>query len=91
MGGAIWRNRLRKDLVTFLPGSTKSIADAIFGSVLVAKKYDIGSLTRDAIDHSYRDSMRLLSIVSTSMMAPMLVMVMLIKPVSLATPKRGQT
>ena len=70
-------------MATYLPEDAKADADAIFGSLVVAKGYDVGTPVRDAINESYRSSMRLIAIVATGFMVPMLVLMFFIKPVRL--------
>lgn len=73
MSGAIWRITLRRNLEKYLPDNAKSLTQAIFGSIVEAKKHAKGTAIRIAIDHAYRDSMSLLAIIATACMIPMLI------------------
>lgn len=74
IGGAVWSHTLQSNLVELLPNHSKSQVNAIFGSIVVAKEYPPGSAIREAINKAYRSSMRLLAIVATALMSPMLVL-----------------
>jgi hypothetical protein len=62
VAGAIWRNTLPGKLQQYLPNEVKGQAKSIFGSIVVARKYAVGTEARDAINRSYRESQRLLAI-----------------------------
>lgn len=74
IGGAIWSHTLQSNLVELLPEHSKQQVSAIFGSIVVAKEYPPGSAIREAINQAYRSSMRLLAIVATALMSPMLIL-----------------
>lgn len=52
---AIWRNTLPNKLQC-LPSALKTQANSIFGSIVIARKYAVGTEARDAINRSYRES-----------------------------------
>ncbi|CEN60710.1 Putative Siderophore iron transporter mirA [Aspergillus calidoustus] len=83
VAGAIWRSTLPKKLTEHLPTEYKSQAQAIFGSIVVAQKYEVGSPAREAIDLSYRQSQRLLGIAALAALAPMLIIMFLLENVTL--------
>lgn len=83
MAGAIWRNTLPDKLLQYLPEGEKQNATSIFQSMVVAKKYQPGTPNRDAIDRSYRESQRILAIVSTCMCVPNLIMMWFMKDIKL--------
>ncbi|KAL3459468.1 major facilitator superfamily domain-containing protein [Aspergillus heterothallicus] len=83
VAGAIWRSTLPKKLTQYLPTEYKSQAEAIFGSIVVAQKYEVGSPAREAIDLSYRQSQRLLGIAALCALAPMLVIMFFLENVQL--------
>ncbi|KAL4907829.1 siderophore iron transporter mirA [Aspergillus multicolor] len=72
VAGAIWRSTLPDKLTENLPVDLKGQAQSIFGSIVVAQKYEIGSVAREAIDLSYRQSQRLLAIAALCALVPML-------------------
>ncbi|KAL4786829.1 major facilitator superfamily domain-containing protein [Aspergillus varians] len=83
VAGAIWRNTLPRKLSEHLPAEYKSQAKAIFGSIVVAKKYQVGTPARVAIDTSYRESQRLLGIAALVSLVPMLGIMFFLKNVKL--------
>jgi hypothetical protein len=83
VAGAIWRSNLPRKLREYLPDEAKNQAKAIFGSIVVAKKYPQGGAIRDAIDLSYRESQRLLAIAAISALTPMLIVMFFLKNVHL--------
>ncbi|KAL4930342.1 major facilitator superfamily domain-containing protein [Aspergillus undulatus] len=78
VAGAIWRSTLPKKLAENLPSDLKDQAQAIFGSIVVAQKYDVATPARDAIDMSYRQSQRLFAIAALAALAPMLIIYVLL-------------
>ncbi|KAL4799605.1 siderophore iron transporter mirA [Aspergillus venezuelensis] len=83
VAGAIWRSTLPNKLSEYLPSELKGQAKSIFGSIVVAQKYEVGSVAREAIDMSYRQSQRLLGIAALAALAPMLVTMFFLKNVPL--------
>ncbi|KAL2835835.1 major facilitator superfamily domain-containing protein [Aspergillus pseudoustus] len=83
VAGAIWRSTLPNKLTQYLPAEYKSQAQAIFGSIVVAQKYEVGSPAREAIDLSYRESQRLLGIAALAALAPMLIVMFFLENVTL--------
>ncbi|OAA49229.1 siderophore iron transporter mirA [Cordyceps fumosorosea ARSEF 2679] len=90
VSGAIWRNTLPDKLVEYLPESDKGKAMSIFQSIVNAKKYEIGSPVRLAIDRSFRESQMLLAIVATALCVPNLVIMWFIKSITLEDEKKEQ-
>ncbi|KAL0940197.1 Siderophore iron transporter mirB 8 [Colletotrichum truncatum] len=84
ISGAIWRSNLLTKLVKYLPSDSKSKAKSIFSSIVVARKYAIGSAERVAIDTAYRETQQLLAIAATCVLAPMIAIMWFIKNVDLA-------
>lgn len=83
MSGAIWRNTLPTVLEQNLPGDMKNQTMSIFGSIVVAKSYPMGSPARDAINVSYIQSQRYLAIAALSALAPMLIIMWFLENVKL--------
>ncbi|KAL3433669.1 siderophore iron transporter mirA [Aspergillus tetrazonus] len=83
VAGAIWRSTLPKKLAQHLPAELKDQAQAIFGSIVVAQKYEIGTPARDAIDMCYRQSQRMLAITALAALAPMLIIMFFLENVPL--------
>ncbi|KAI9372964.1 hypothetical protein BJX61DRAFT_552511 [Aspergillus egyptiacus] len=83
VAGAIWRNTLPGKLTEHLPAEFKNQSQAIFGSIVVAQKYEVGTPVRDAIDASYRQSQRLLGIAALAALAPMLIIMFFLENVPL--------
>lgn len=90
VSGAIWRNILPDKLVEYLPESDKSKAMSIFQSIVNAKKYEIGSPVRLAIDRSFRESQMLPAIVATALCVPGLVIMWFIKTITLVDKEKEQ-
>ncbi|KAJ5980485.1 hypothetical protein N7481_007783 [Penicillium waksmanii] len=83
VAGAIWRNTLPTKLQQHLPDELKGQANSIFSSILVAKKYAVGTDARNAIDRSYREPQRLLAIAGLVSLSPMLIVMFLLKNIKL--------
>lgn len=83
ISGAIWNNILPRKLLQYLPEESKDQARAIYGSMVTAKKFPIGSPAREAIDLSYRETQKLLAIAATAALAPMLIIMFFLKGVDL--------
>ncbi len=61
---------------------------SIFQSIVTAKKYEIGSPVRLAIDRSFRESQMLLAIVATALCVPNLGIMWFMKSISLENENR---
>ncbi|KAL4981584.1 major facilitator superfamily domain-containing protein [Aspergillus falconensis] len=72
VAGSIWRSTLPKRLTDNLPSHLKDQVESIFGSIVVAQKYEVGTPAREAIDLSYRQAQRVLAIAALAALAPML-------------------
>nr|Q8X1Z7.1 RecName: Full=Siderophore iron transporter mirA; AltName: Full=Enterobactin permease; AltName: Full=Major facilitator iron-regulated transporter A [Aspergillus nidulans FGSC A4]AAK17009.1 major facilitator [Aspergillus nidulans] len=83
VAGAIWRSTLPPKLAQHLPAELKDQAQAIFGSIVVAQKYEVGTPARDAIDMCYRQSQRMLAIAALAALAPMLIIMFFLENVPL--------
>ncbi|PVH74282.1 MFS general substrate transporter [Cadophora sp. DSE1049] len=83
IGGAIWNGILPKKLRNYLPAENKSAARAIFGSIVTAKKYKVGTAARDAINLGYRETQRSLSIASLCLALPLFVIIIFMRNVKL--------
>ncbi|KAJ4160018.1 uncharacterized protein LMH87_007952 [Akanthomyces muscarius] len=88
VSGAIWRNTLPDKLLKYLPDGDRSKAMSIFQSIVTAKKYEIGSPVRLAIDRSFRESQMLLAIVATALCVPNLGIMWFMKSISLENESR---
>jgi hypothetical protein len=83
VAGAIWRNTLPKKLQQYLPSEVKDQAKSIFGSIVVARKYSMGTEAREAINRSYRESQRSLAIAGLVSLSLMLIVMLFLKNVKL--------
>ncbi|KAL2220503.1 putative transporter [Thermoascus aurantiacus ATCC 26904] len=83
VSGAIWRSQLPAKLREYLPAEIKSQAPAIFKSIVNAQKYAKGTAGRTAIDRSYRESQQILAIAGIAALAPMVILMLLLKNVHL--------
>lgn len=83
VGGAIWNNLLPDKLAKYLPAEGKQQAQAIYKSIVTAKKFAKGSEMRAAIDLSYRETQQTLAIAATAALAPMLFVMFALKNVDL--------
>ncbi|KAJ5787563.1 Major facilitator superfamily domain general substrate transporter [Penicillium paradoxum] len=83
VAGAIWRNTLPKKLQQYLPDELKGQAKSIFGSIVTARKYAMGTEARDAINRSYRESQRLLAIAGLVSLSLMLIVMLFLKNIKL--------
>ncbi|KAF7518761.1 hypothetical protein PCG10_010538 [Penicillium crustosum] len=90
VAGAIWRNTLPNKLQQYLPSELKGQANAIFGSIVVARKYAMGTEARDAINRSYRESQRLLAIAGLVSLSLMLIVMLFLKNVKLGEDGRTE-
>ncbi|OQE25911.1 hypothetical protein PENFLA_c008G03910 [Penicillium flavigenum] len=91
VAGAIWRNTLPSKLQQYLPNEVKGQAKSIFGSIVVARKYAMGTEARDAINRSYRESQRLLAIAALVSLSLMLIMMLFLKNVKLGEDSKTET
>ncbi|KAL6235606.1 hypothetical protein BDW75DRAFT_230215 [Aspergillus navahoensis] len=83
VAGSIWRSTLPQKLIDNLPSHLKDQANSIFGSIVVAQKYEVGTPAREAIDLSYRQAQRLLGIAALAALVPMLGILFLLENVQL--------
>lgn len=83
IAGAIWRNTLPNKLMSYLPEDEKSSALSIFQSFVVAQQYEPGTPAREAINRSYRESTRILAIVSTCLCVPNLIFMWFMRNIKL--------
>ncbi|KAJ3486003.1 hypothetical protein NLG97_g6707 [Lecanicillium saksenae] len=86
VSGAIWRNTLPNKLLEYLPEQDKSKAMGIFQSIVTARKYEVGTPVRLAIDRSFRESQMILAIVATALCVPNLIIMWFIKSIRLEDP-----
>lgn len=91
VAGAIWRNTLPNKLQQYLPSDLKDQAKSIFGSIVVARKYAIGTEAREAINQSYRESQKLLAIAGLISLSLMLIVMLFLKNVKLDEAGGAQT
>lgn len=80
ISGAIWNALLPRKLKASF-GETEG--ETIFGSIVVAKSYEVGTAARDEIDRCYRETQQTLAIGSVSVAAILTVLVFLIRNVKL--------
>lgn len=72
IGNAIWTGVFPKKLEKYLPSSALPYLPQIYGSIYVQTSFSPGSPERDAINHSYADTTRLILITSTCLLPPCL-------------------
>ncbi|KAK0123868.1 hypothetical protein ONS95_008861 [Cadophora gregata] len=83
IGGAIWNGILPRKLNQYLPTENKSVAKAIFGSIVTAKKYKAGTAARDAINLGYRETQRSLSTASLCLSLPLFIIIIFMRNMKL--------
>ncbi|CAG9996128.1 unnamed protein product [Clonostachys byssicola] len=66
---AIWTGMFKNKLAEYLPDSELVNLDDIYGSLDAQSSYPVGSAGRDAINHAYLDTQRIIFISSTSLLA----------------------
>ncbi|KAH8816987.1 siderophore iron transporter-like protein mirB [Xylogone sp. PMI_703] len=79
---AMWTGIFPKKLAKFLPPESQADLLTIYGDLTVQSSYPLGSPTRDAIDHAYGDTQRLMLIASTCLYGLSLFSIMLWKDVN---------
>lgn len=70
IGTALWTNFFPKKLSQYLPPSALPFVQQIYGSIYVQTSYPVGSPERDAINHAYGDTLRIMLIVATCLIPP---------------------
>ncbi|EEU38009.1 uncharacterized protein NECHADRAFT_84400 [Fusarium vanettenii 77-13-4] len=80
ISGAIWNSLLPKKLNA---NFGDEVGGKIFGSIVVAQKYEVGSPERNAIDKCYRQTQQTLAIGSVSVSALLLLLAFLVQNVKL--------
>ncbi|KIL92195.1 hypothetical protein FAVG1_04603 [Fusarium avenaceum] len=80
ISGAIWNSLLPRKLVAFFG---EEDGRKIFGSIVVAREYEVGSTERNAIDECYRQTQQTLAIGSVCVSGVLLVLVYLVRNVKL--------
>lgn len=92
VAGAIWRNTLPNKLKQYLPSELNGQANSIFGSIVVAREYAMGTEARYAINRSYREeSQRLLAIAGLVSLSLMLIVMLFLKNVKLGEDSSTET
>jgi len=79
ISGAIWTANIPKKLALYLPPESQGDAVAIFGSLVTAQSYPMGTPTRDAINRAYQETMNILLIVAVCVAVPLLPLSLLMK------------
>ncbi|KAM6513039.1 hypothetical protein FSOLCH5_010736 [Fusarium solani] len=80
ISGAIWNSLLPRKLNA---NFGEEVGRKIFGSIVVAQKYEVGSPERNAIDKCYRQTQQTLAIGSVSVSALLLLLAFLVQNVRL--------
>ncbi|RSL70106.1 hypothetical protein CEP53_001976 [Fusarium sp. AF-6] len=80
ISGAIWNSLLPRKLNA---NFGKEVGGKIFGSIVVAQKYEVGSPERNAIDKCYRQTQQTLAIGSVSVSALLVLLAFLVQNVKL--------
>ncbi len=87
IAGGIWNSVLLNKLEKYLPTDSKSKATSIYKSIKVAKSFKKGTPERIAISKAYRETIQIIGYTGLGIIAPMLILMFLIKEVKL-TDKR---
>ncbi|CAO2653151.1 Nn.00g025620.m01.CDS01 [Neocucurbitaria sp. VM-36] len=80
ISGAMWNSLLLRKLNIYF---SKTESQRIFGSIVTAKKYKIGSIERVAIDRCYRETQQSLAIGSVCVSSVLLVLVFFARNIKL--------
>ncbi|KAM0326973.1 hypothetical protein ACHAQA_006094 [Verticillium albo-atrum] len=80
ISGGIWNSLLPRKLRASFPPAE---AQKIFGSIVVAQNYTLGTLERDAINESYRETQQTLAIGSLCVGTVLIILAWLVKNVKL--------
>jgi hypothetical protein len=84
ISGAIWTNSFPQALARLLPADAQANLEDIYGSLDVQLSYEVGSLTRTAIQEAYGIAQKRMLIAGTAIMALSLAWVLLIKNYNVA-------
>lgn len=79
ISGAVWTANIPKKLELYLPTDAKGDALKIFGSLVVAESYPLGSPERIAIDRAYQETMNVLLIIAVCLAIPLIPLSLLMK------------
>ncbi|KAI1074104.1 siderochrome-iron transporter MirC [Whalleya microplaca] len=77
--GAVWMRLLPAKLAEYLPDAAKPDAEAIFGDMVRATSYAVGSPERIAINRSYQETMHVLLIIAACCCVPIVLLTLLMK------------
>ncbi|CCH44538.1 Siderophore iron transporter [Wickerhamomyces ciferrii] len=83
IAGGIWNEILIKKLNKYLPLEERKNTTKIFKSIKVAMSYEKGSIERDAISLSYRETIQIIGYVALGLIGPMLILMFFVKEVKL--------
>lgn len=79
ISGAIWTSTVPAKLALYLPESAKGDAMTIFGSIVTAQSYAMGSPERMAINRAYQETMYILLVVATCIAIPLIPLTLLMR------------
>ena len=79
ISGAVWTANLPKKLEAYLPASAKGEALTIFGSIVTAQSYRMGTPERVAINRAYQETLNILLIISVCLAAPLIPLSLIMK------------
>jgi MFS family permease len=79
ISGAIWTANIPKKLAQYLPPESQGQAAAIFGSIVTAQSFPMGSPTRIAINRAYQETMNILLIIAVCVAVPLIPLSLLMK------------
>ncbi|KAI9702587.1 MAG: hypothetical protein M1836_001067 [Candelina mexicana] len=77
--GAVWAANIPKKLALYLPEGSKDKATMIFGSIVTAQSYAMGSPERIAINRAYQETMNILLIVAVCVCIPLFPLSLMMK------------
>ncbi|KAI0013915.1 siderophore iron transporter mirC [Xylariaceae sp. FL0662B] len=79
VSGAVWTRLLPAKLATYLPPDAQPDAKKIFGDVVTATSYAVGSPERVAINRSYQETMHVLLVIAICCCVPVVVLSLVMK------------
>jgi len=79
ISGAVWDHNIPAKLVEYLPADAKGDALKIFGSIVTAQSYKMGTPERIAINKAYQETMSILLTISICLAAPLIPLSLLMR------------
>ncbi len=79
ISGAVWAANIPAKLTLYLPEATKGQATQIFGSIVVAQSFAMGTPEREAINRAYQETMHILLIIAVCVCIPLFPLSLMMK------------